>query len=315
MNIGKLEQVDLREIWKHEASDFTQWLSQPENLEFLGDEINLTLVEPIVSHNVGKFYCDIVCKDGHTDKTVIIENQLEQTDHDHLGKIITYASGTNASYIIWIVKTARDEHKSAIEWLNNQTISDIGFFLIEIRAFRIGNSDAAPQFHVVEQPNDWSKEIKKTVSNGELNRSETLRLAFWENLNYVIEQRKDSGLKTRKANKDHWYNFPFGSSLCQISVDLVDKEGFIRVHVWIYDCKELYDFLHACKTDIENKMQNIDLTWDRKDNRKGANIAATINGLNLDDDSTYEQHAHKIIDLSSKFKSVFEPIIKKFKQQ
>ena len=313
MKIGRLENVDLREIWRHEASDFTQWLALSENLELLSDEIKLTLVEPKINHSVGKFFCDIVCKDEQTGQTVIIENQLKK-NHAHLGKIITYASGTKASCIVWIVKVARDEHKSAIEWLNNHTGADVGFFLIELKAFRIGSSDVAPQFQIIEQPNEWSKEIKKDVISGELNRSQTLRLAFWENLNSVIAQRKDSGLKARKASTDHWYKFSIGSSLCDIGVDLVDKENFVRVGIWIPDNKELYDFLFSHQSEIENKLRGRELIWDRKDSKKAANIATTIGGLDLDNDSNYELLAHNIIDITTELKSCFVPIIKKYKK-
>ena len=313
MKIGKLESVELREIWQHEASDFTPWLALPENLELLGDEIGLTLIEPKIEHDVGSFNCDIVCKDELTNQTVIIENQYGKTDHDHLGKLITYASGVRATVIIWIVEIAREEHKSAIEWLNNQTGPEIGFFLIELKAFRIGDSDAAPQFQIVEQPNEWSKEVKKSVVGGELNRSQTLRLAFWGNLNSIIGQQKNIGLKVRKATTDHWYNFSIGSSLCNVSVDLVDKEGFIRINVLISDSKSLYDFIFLRKIEIEDKLTGVELIWDRKDGRKASAICTTIDGLNLDDDSNYDDLAHKIIKRVAAFKQVFSPIVKEYK--
>jgi len=314
MNIGKLEEVALRELWKHEASDFTQWLAQAENLEQLGDEIGLTLVDPKTNHNVGKFFCDIACKDEQSGQTVIIENQLEQTNHDHLGKIITYASGAKATCIVWIVKKAREEHKSAIEWLNNQTGTDIGFFLIELKAFRIGGSDAAPQFQIIESPNEWSKEIKKSVASGELNRTQTQRLAFWENLNGIIGQRKDAGLKTRKATTAHWYNFSLDSSLCHIGVDLVDKEGFVRISIWIPDSKSLYDFIDEHRKEVEAKMQGVTIHWDRKDGKKVSGISTTFEGLNLDDTTNHNELANKIIELVVRFKKVFVPIVKKFKE-
>jgi hypothetical protein len=313
MKIGKLESIELREIWEHEQYDFTPWLALSENLELLGDEIGLTLIEPKIEHGIGSFSCDIVCKDEPTNQIVIIENQYGKTDHDHLGKLITYASGTRATVIIWIVENAREEHKSAIEWLNNQTGSEIGFFLIEVKAFRIGNSDVAPQFQIVEQPNEWSKEVKKSVDGGELNRSQSLRLVFWENFNSIIGQQKNTGLKTRKAKTDHWYNFSIGSSLCDISVDLVDKDGFVRVNVWIHDNKPLYEFIFSRKVEIESKLTGIELVWDRKDNKKAAAIYTTIDGLNLDDDSNYDDLAHKIIKKVVAFKAAFLPIVKEYK--
>ena len=159
-NIGKLTEVDVRELWKHEQYDFSNWLAKEENLEYLNDIIGLTLTDVDKEVYVGPYRCDIVAKDETSGITVIVENQLEGTNHDHLGKIITYASGLNAKVMIWIVKEAKEEHRAAIEWLNNNTNNDVNFFLIEIHAYKIGNSDPAPKFEVVEKPNDFVKRSK-----------------------------------------------------------------------------------------------------------------------------------------------------------
>ncbi|KPA62509.1 hypothetical protein XK26_10405, partial [Streptococcus suis] len=128
MKLDRLKEVDVREIWKHEQYDFSEWLSRTENIELLSDEIGLTLTEIDKEVFVGSYRCDLVAIDETTGIKVIIENQLELTDHDHLGKIITYASGLDAEVVIWIVKKAREEHRSAIEWLNNNTTKNISFF-------------------------------------------------------------------------------------------------------------------------------------------------------------------------------------------
>ena len=158
--LGKLEEVNIRDIWKHEQYDFSNWLSKEENIELLGNEIGLTLTDISKEVFVGGFKCDLVAKDETSGIKVIIENQLEATNHDHLGKIITYASGLEADVIVWIVKEAREEHRSAIEWLNNNTVKDISFFLIEIHAYKIGDSLTAPKFVIIEKPNDF---LKNTV--------------------------------------------------------------------------------------------------------------------------------------------------------
>ena len=152
---------DLRTVWPHEALDFTPWLSQDENITLLGDAVGLDITVEETESAVGDFNVDIFASETGTDRKIIIENQLEDTDHDHLGKLITYASGKSADVIIWIVKRAREEHKSAIEWLNNHTDDKIGFFLCEIKLYRIGSSVPAVKFEVIEKPNGWAKEIKK----------------------------------------------------------------------------------------------------------------------------------------------------------
>ena len=129
MKIGTLQEVDIRDLWKHEQYDFSNWLAEPENISYLNDVLGLTLVDVSQEVFVGSYRCDLVAKDETDGTKVIVENQLEASDHDHLGKIITYASGLDASVIVWIVKQAREEHRSAIEWLNNNTKSGIDFFL------------------------------------------------------------------------------------------------------------------------------------------------------------------------------------------
>ncbi len=168
VTLSRLEEIrDLRTVWPHEALDFTPWLAQDENMALLSDAIEIDMTVDEIESCVGDFNVDIFASETSTDRTIIIENQLEDTDHDHLGKLITYASGKSADVIVWLVKRAREEHRAAVEWLNNHTDENIGFFLCEIKLFRIGSSDPAVKFEVVERPNDWTKEVKKATSPDE----------------------------------------------------------------------------------------------------------------------------------------------------
>ena len=156
--------------WAHEQYDFSSWLAREENIELLNEAIGLTLTDVNKEVYVGSYRCDLVAVDETTGDKIIIENQLDSTDHDHLGKLITYASGLDANVAVWIVKEAREEHKSAIEWLNNNMVKDISFFLLEIKALRIGDSLPAPKFEVIEKPNDFIKSNKGT-NDGELSNT------------------------------------------------------------------------------------------------------------------------------------------------
>src|SRR3989344_6367330 len=160
MELGKLNKVDLRTAWKNEASDFTTWLSKEENLALLADEIGISIVNPKTEVDVGRFSADIVAEEESANRKIIIENQLETTNHDHLGKLITYASGHDAKTIIWVVKEVREEHRQAIDWLNEHTDDETSFFAIKIELYQIGNSPLAPKFEIISQPNDWAKTIK-----------------------------------------------------------------------------------------------------------------------------------------------------------
>ena len=155
-NLGKLTGVPFREAWKHESGEFTPWLAQTDNLNALADALRLSeLVFVATEHWVGDFKLDILCTDG--DDQVIIENQLEETDHKHLGQILAYAAGVGAKKVIWVADSFRPEHASALEFLNENTTDELAFFGVQVELWRIGDSPLAPKFEVVVKPNDWAK--------------------------------------------------------------------------------------------------------------------------------------------------------------
>lgn len=243
-------------------------------------------------------------KDETSGITVIIENQLEATDHDHLGKIITYASGLDAKVVVWVVKEAKEEHRAAIEWLNNNTNKDINFFLIEIHAYKIGNSDPAPKFEVIEKPNDFVKRSKVKIDDGELNKSQGERLLFWEQFNQILVER-GKPFNVRKATTDHWYDVAVGTSEAHIAIDLVNKDGNIVVELYINDNKDLFDSLVGKKDEIEDNL-GFTMTWDRLDGKKASRIKHYITGLNFDDHSNYDELMNHVIDVAVKMRDVFK---------
>ena len=294
MKLGKLEEVDIRELWKHEQYDFSDWLSKGENIEMLSNAVGLTLTEVNKEVFVGSYRCDLVAKDETTGIKVIIENQLEATNHDHLGKIITYASGLDANVVIWIVKEAKEEHQSAIEWLNNKTTKDISFFLMEIHAFKIGDSLPAPQFVVVEKPNDFVKVANVGVDSGELSKAQSERFNFWNMLNEVVVSR-NKPFNIRKATTDHWYNVAIGTSEAHISITLVNKTNSIGIEVYISDNKELFDKLYSESESIQNEL-GFNMDWQRLDNKKASRIIYYIDGLDFNNHDNYDELINKVID-------------------
>lgn len=294
LKLGKLEEVDVRELWKHEQYDFSEWLAKEENIEMLSNKVGLTLTDINKEVFVGSYRCDLVAKDETTEIKVIIENQLETTNHDHLGKIITYASGLDANVVIWIVKEAREEHRSAIEWLNNKTTTDISFFLIEIRAFRIGDSLPAPQFVVVEKPNDFVKVTNVGVDNGELSKAQSERFNFWNKFNEIVASR-NKPFNIRKATTDHWYNVALGTSEAHISITLVNKTNSIGIEVYINDNKELFDKLYSESESIQNEL-GFYMDWQRLDDKKASRIIYYIGGLDFNNHENYDELINKVID-------------------
>ena len=304
ITIGKLKEINVRKLWQHEQYDFSAWLAKENNLEYLNDILGLTLIDIDTEIYVGPYRCDIVAKDETTKDVVIIENQLEPTNHDHLGKIITYAAGLNAKYIVWIVKEAKEEHRAAIEWLNNNSSQNINFFLVEIHAYQIGESEPAPMFRVVEQPNDFIKSDRNNSKDGELNKSQSERIRFWEQFNqFVIDHGKPFNL--RKATKDHWYDISIGSSIAHIAITLVNKENRIGVELYIDDNKELFDYMFSNREVIESEF-GARLDWQRLDNRKASRIKYYINGLDFNNHSNYKDLDGQIIAVALKMREVFQ---------
>lgn len=308
MQLGRLEEVEVRDLWKHEQYDFSEWLAKPENMEYLSDILGLSLTEVKKEVAVGTYRCDIFAKDEASGIKVIIENQLETSNHDHLGKIITYASGLDATVIVWIVKDAREEHCSAIEWLNNNTVEEIGFFLIELHAYRIGNSAVAPMFKVIERPNGFIKTSKSVYTEDKKERQSHIeRKEFWTTLNEILVER-GKPFNPRKPTTDHWYDVALGTSEAHIAITLVNKEKKIVLEVYISNNKALFNQLYAAKNAIESELQ-FDFEWDRLDNKKASRIKHQIDGLNFDDHSNYNALINEVIDKVVKMRTVFKKYI------
>jgi hypothetical protein len=307
MELGKLKEVDIRKVWQHEQYDFSNWLSKDDNINQLGDTLNLSLTDVETEKFVGSYRCDIICKDEITGKNVLIENQLEPTNHDHLGKIITYASGLDASVIIWIVEAAKEEHSSAIEWLNKHTDGDVSFFLIEVHAYTIGDSKPAPYFKIIQQPNDFVKQVKNISKNTELNDSQSNRLEFWNRFNDMLD-KMGRPFNKRKATADHWYSVAVGSSQCHISIDLVNREHKIRISMWIPNNKELYDTFYLNKDSIEKSLGYL-ISWDKLEGKKAACAYTFIEGLDFNNKDNYDSLMITIIKKVEQFRDSFKPYI------
>ena len=306
MKIGKLEEVDIRNLWKHEQYDFSEWLSKPENLELLNETIGLTLTDINKEVFVGSYRCDLVAKDETTGIKVIVENQLEATNHDHLGKIITYASGLDAEVVVWIVKEAKEEHKSAIEWLNNKTTKDISFFLLEIHAYRIGESLPALKFEIIEKPNDFSKNMNMVDDVG-LNRSQAERLTFWNEFNQAIVNN-GKPFNVRKASTGHGYDIALGTSEVYVSITLVNKENRIGLEIHISNNKNLFDQLFISSVEIEEKL-GFKMEWQRLDDKKSSRIIHYIDGLDFSNHSNYPQLMDEVIQKATKLRDTFKKYI------
>src|SRR5947208_146288 len=208
--LGTLEPVDLRTVWTDEARKLTPWLSKPENLERLSKALDLELELEGTEMLVGPFKADLVANETSTNSRVIIENQLEKTNHDHLGKIITYASGLDAKVIIWIAKEFSEEHRRAIDFLNENAAPNLRIFGIEIQLWRIGDSPAAPLFKVISSPNDYTSNIR-VIEEKQLTSTASLYLEFWTKFKEYCQKRRIS-LRLQKPQPQHWFTIAIARS-------------------------------------------------------------------------------------------------------
>ncbi|MCP4143407.1 MAG: DUF4268 domain-containing protein [Chloroflexi bacterium] len=308
MKLANLKQVPLREVWKHEALEFTKWLAKNENLSLLSDEIGIEISLVRTEASVGKFNVDILAEEENTGRKIIIENQLESTDHDHLGKIITYASGFDASIIIWIVKDIRDEHKQAIDWLNEHTDEHANFFAVKMEVWQIGDSPYAPKFQVVSQPNDWAKAVKQSHSKNELTEIKIMQLDFWTEFRKYGKEN-NSKLRFRKPFPQHWYDISVGDARAQLSLVTDTRNSKIRCEFYIPDNKELYTKLESYQTDIES-MLDCKLEWMYLEGKKASRIKTTISA-DISKTEKWEEYFSWLLTTSENFQKVFLSFLRK----
>lgn len=214
-NLGHLEQVELREAWADEAGDFTPWLAEPEHLALLGKTIGIELEVEAQEKSVGPFRADILCKEISTDEDrwILIENQLERTNHTHLGQILTYAAGLNAVTIVWVAQRFTEEHRATLDWLNEITDERFNFFGLEIELWRIDDSPFAPKFNIVSKPNEWSRSIKTAAGRtkpGALSEIQKLQLDYWTEFRRYMEANSD--IPCQKARPQGWIIHSIGRS-------------------------------------------------------------------------------------------------------
>ena len=306
MKLDKLSQIkDLRTVWSNEAKDFTPWLAKEENLSLLSETIGIDIVLEETESSVGSFSLDIFAKEEGTDRKIIIENQLEDTNHDHLGKLITYASGKDASIIIWIVKKARDEHRQAIEWLNSHTDKEIGFYLLEIELWKIGGSNPAPKFNIVERPNDWGKIVKQST---ELSTLSSLQLKFWQNFNdFASEYQPFTDIfNIRSALPRGSYDIALGTSIFHILLEARGRQKKeATIGIYISDNKDFFHKLLNDKKYIESKF-NSPLIWKEAD--KASRIFIT-KSMDFDDENTWVETYKWYCDNAILIKSLIKQYI------
>jgi len=300
--LGQLSRIDPRDFWKDEEKDFTPWLKK--NIDLLSEAIGIDVEIEDTEVPIGDFSCDILGREVGRERPVVIENQLTPTDHDHLGKLLTYAAGVEAMTIVWISTEFRDEHRSALEWLNEHSQEGVGFFGVEVELLRIDDSKPAPNFLVVASPSQWQKTAADT---GVTPKQRAYREFFTELLSRI--KAKYPGLTHAKAAEyGNWFPLPAGVGGFSLVVSFA-RNSKMRADLYIdmedkdYN-KRIFDILIAEKEEIEHSFGEA-LSWERLDNKRACRIATYRDGT-VEKTDLHEELMNWAIDRVGRFRKVFD---------
>jgi len=311
--LGRIEIMRLRDVFKKEDKDFTPWLN--ENLNTLGNKLDLDIIDSNIEEVVGSFNCDIIAKDSNSKKTVIIENQFGTTDHDHLGKILTYSAVKKASIIIWIAENFREEHTKTLDWLNESVSSEseLSFFGVEIKLIKIHDSPPAPDFRIIVKPNDWERSIK--LYSQPMSISEKNYLQFYTKLANTYSS-KNSKWRKAKPRPQSWLGFSSGKSGLQFVWAFRSGNRFsVELYIDTGDKNEnerIFEELYNHRVKIEKLVKG--LNWEKLVERKACRIGvykgikAPIRHLTETD---YPSILKWATETMTQFYSVFSRYIKK----
>lgn len=312
--LSRLEEVELREVWPNEAQDFTPWLAKEENLALLGEKLSMELEFESQEINVGDFRADILCRNITNGSRVLIENQLEETDHSHLGQILTYAAGLDIHTVIWIAKEFREEHRAALDRLNEITNEDFQYFGVEIKVWKIGDSNPAPQFEIVSKPNDWNRTVSQNTEravSGDLSETQLQLERFWTALqDYMVE--KSNPIKLPKPSPWRYLILSIGRTGFNINPRLATTKKEIGVDLYISSEQNATAHFHLLKeqqAEIEKEFGE-PLEWEELPNRKSSRISLRQEDTDPGDETDWPNQHEWLASKLELFDKVFRPRIK-----
>lgn len=311
ITVGRIKKVSLRELWKKEDKDFTRWLE--ENIEYLNEVLDIDIAVESREEKVGPFKVDLFGEDSDGNK-VIIENQLERTDHDHLGKIITYLTNLEAKTAIWITSKPTEEHIKAIEWLNEITPDDISFYLIKIEAIRIESQPlAAPLFTIVKGPSRESKQIG--AEKKEHAQRHILRKEFWTQL---LEKAKEKTKLHTNVSPSIYSWMAAGAGKSGIGYNYGITNKYASCEIYLDRGKEFedpninkirFDQLFKHKDEIEKEFGG-KINWERLDDRRASRISIRFEGAGLNDKDKWDDIQEKMIETMVRLEKAFGKYIR-----
>lgn len=311
-DLGGLHKLNVRTIWQNEASEFTPWLASEENIGLLGDALGIELEVENTEVTVGPYSADILAKDTATGRYVVIENQLEKTNHDHLGKAITYASVLDASAIVWIAPEFTEEHRKALDWLNDHTTEEISFYGVSVELWQIDQSKPAVKFNVVSAPADILRMAAKSKGSEDVSEIRKAQLAFWTKFREKLVATKQVP-STQSPRPQYWYNIPLGRSGIHLSTVFNTSDNAVGIRVYISN--RVADLalpqLEKHRSEIEREIGET-LEWNPYP-EKLDKIIRLSRPADLSKQNEWDEYCDWLVSLTLKFRKAFSPRVKALK--
>ncbi|MEV4536234.1 DUF4268 domain-containing protein [Asanoa sp. NPDC049518] len=308
--LGRLETVDPRTVWKHEAHDFTRWLLK--NADVLGEALGMDLELTEAEHKVGGFALDLIGTDLSTGDRVIVENQLDATDHTHLGQLLTYAGGTSPTTIVWCAPRFRDEHRAALAWLNERTSEETRFFGVEIGVVRIGASPPAPLFRLVAQPNDWGKQVRSsTTGPNTLTPRAALYQRFWGRMLERLQTEHPTWTRSTIPTTASWTTLPAGTTIASYGYSFTATRALrSELYFGSQDAaanRAAFDRLAAVRPQFEDAYGQ-PLSWQPLEGKKACRIADDRPNSPIEDTDSWEDYISWLFDAGSRIRHALRTI-------
>jgi hypothetical protein len=313
--LSRLEEMDPRDVWSDEARDFTPWLM--ENAQYLGEVLGIDVEFEAREHPVGAFSLDIFGRDITNECVLIVENQLADTDHKHLGQLLTYAAGTDAATIVWVAPRFRDEHRQALEFLNNKVGDEARFFGVEVSVVRIGDSPPAPMFNLVAKPSEWRSQIAAAQTNSELSEKREQYRSFWTKYLEAIHDRHPLATNVKSASTRNWTHINYLRRGVNISLAFLSKSQVIcEIYIDLGDAEKNSAILRALRENRDEVEHYVgeSLQWDDVPLKRACRIRAITNG-DVSDESGHQLLIGWMMDHQLKMKAVIKPLVEQLSDE
>lgn len=306
--LGRLTPVSPRDVWPHEALNFTPWLL--ENVDVLSDVLGMELNLEVAEHPVGGFSLDLKGTDETTGEVVIVENQLEGSDHTHLGQILTYAAGTDPTTIVWVAGSFRPEHRAAIDWLNARTDENTRFFGVELGVVRIGNSEPAPSFRLVAQPNDWEKTVRAATAQADATGKQVLYRAFWTRWLERLHAERPGWSRASRPPHSAWFQMTAGTTGVTY-YNTFTRRGLSSEIVFESPEADLntarFEAMHAIKPALEGAYQG-PLDWQALPSRKATRVADYLPDADVTNEQEWDTYLDWLMDRQTRLRDAIAAV-------